>query len=94
MLMPLEHQVVQKLHAVTGTGDRVRDLVDLQIMFSNSDIDLAATRCTCERLFAYRQGQADPIDQGTPLSGGFCKQNPDAKVGFGFSRQVAGIVCR
>lgn len=59
-LMPLEHQVAQKLHAVTGAGDRVRDLVDLQVVFSNSDIDLAATRRTCERLFAYRQGQAWP----------------------------------
>lgn len=59
-LMPLEHQVAQKLHAVTGTGDRVRDLVDLQVMFSNSDIDLAATKRTCERLFAYRQRQAWP----------------------------------
>ena len=58
--MTLEHQVAQKLHAVTGTGDRVRDLVDLQVMFSNSDIDLAATKCTCERLFAYRQRQAWP----------------------------------
>lgn len=59
-LMPLEHQVAQKLHAVTGAGDRVRDLADLQVVFSNSDIDLAATRHTCERLFAYRQGQAWP----------------------------------
>lgn len=59
-LMTLEHQVAQKLHAVTGTGDRVRDLVDLQVMFSNSDIDLAATKRTCERLFAYRQRQAWP----------------------------------
>ena len=59
-LMPLEHQVAQKLHAVTGTGDRVRDLIDLQVMFSNSDIDLAATKRTCERLFAYRQRQAWP----------------------------------
>ena len=59
-LMPLEHQVAQKLHAVTGTGDRVRDLVDLQVIFSNSDIDLAATKRTCERLFAYRQRQAWP----------------------------------
>lgn len=27
-LMPLEHQVAQKLHAVTGGGDRARDLID------------------------------------------------------------------
>ena len=58
--MTLEHQVAQKLHAVTGTGDRVRDLVDLQVIFSNSDINLAATKRTCERLFAYRQRQAWP----------------------------------
>ena len=33
--MPLEHQVAQRLHAVTGTGDRVRDLIDLQVIFAN-----------------------------------------------------------
>lgn len=27
-LMPLEHQVAQKLHAVTSGGDRARDLID------------------------------------------------------------------
>ena len=59
-LMPLEHQVAQKLHAVTGAGDRVRDLIDLQVMFANSDVDLAATRRTCERLFAYRKAQDWP----------------------------------
>lgn len=59
-LMPLEYQVAQKLHAVTGEGDRVRDLIDLQVVFANSDVDLAATRRTCERLFAYRKAQDWP----------------------------------
>lgn len=59
-LMPLEHQVAQKLHAVTGKDDRVRDLVDLQIILSNSEVDLSATKRVCERLFAYRQKQPWP----------------------------------
>lgn len=59
-LMPLEHQVAQKLHALTGVGDRIRDLVDLQIIFANSEVDLHATRRVCERLFAYRQAKEWP----------------------------------
>ena len=59
-LMPLEHQVAQKIHAVTGAGDRVRDLIDLQVVFANSEVDPAATRRTCERLFAYRKAQEWP----------------------------------
>lgn len=59
-LMSLEHQVAQKLHAVTGTVDRVRDLVDLQIILARSKVDLPATRRVCERLFAYRKAQAWP----------------------------------
>ena len=59
-LMPLDHQIAQKLHAVSGSGDRVRDLVDLQLILGRAEIDLAATRKICERLFSYRQAQAWP----------------------------------
>lgn len=59
-LMPLTYQVAQKLHALTGSGDRVRDLIDLQLVFANAEIDLAKTRRICERLFAYRQKQEWP----------------------------------
>lgn len=59
-LMPLVHQVAQKIHAVTGGGDRVRDLVDLQLISANSELNLAETRQTCVRLFAYRKAQAWP----------------------------------
>ena len=59
-LMPLDHQIAQKLHAVTGGGDRARDLVDLQLIVANGDVDLVAARRTCERLFAYRKAQAWP----------------------------------
>jgi hypothetical protein len=51
-LMDLCYQVAQKLHGLTSGGDRVRDLVDLQLIMSNADVDLARTRIICARLFA------------------------------------------
>ena len=59
-LMSIEHQIAQKLHAVTTTGDRARDLVDLQLIARNCEIDFLATQQTCVRLFAYRKAQAWP----------------------------------
>ncbi len=57
--MRLEHQVAQKLHAVSGPGsDRAHDLIDLQIAISEGSIDYAKTKSTCVRLFEYRQEQA------------------------------------
>ncbi len=59
-LMPLDHQIAQKLHAASGPGDRARDLIDLQLIAARADIDLTATKATCERLFSYRKAQAWP----------------------------------
>lgn len=60
-LMPLHHQVAQKLHAVTSPGsDRAHDLIDLQVMAAGGKIDLRRTRETCERLFIYRNLQPWP----------------------------------
>ncbi len=59
-LMPLDHQIAQKIHAVSSAGDRARDLVDLQLIFSRSEVDFSMLRETCERLFAYRKAQAWP----------------------------------
>lgn len=59
-LMRLEYQVAQKLHAVTGNGDRPRDLIDLQLIMDGAEVDLVAARRTCERLFAYRKKQGWP----------------------------------
>lgn len=59
-LMSLPHQVAQKLHALTGEGERLRDLVDLQLIVANADLDLHVIRCVCERLFTYRKRQAWP----------------------------------
>ena len=60
-LMPLHHQIAQKLHAAsTPGGDRAHDLIDLQVICSLGDVDLARTRETCVMLFAYRRQQAWP----------------------------------
>lgn len=59
-LMDLSYQVAQKLHGLTSGGDRVRDLVDLQLIVCNADVDLARTRRVCVRLFAYRKAQMWP----------------------------------
>ncbi len=60
-LMPLHFQIAQKLHAVSSlNNNRARDLVDLQLILKNSQVDLAKTKQTCRRLFAYRQKQAWP----------------------------------
>lgn len=65
--MKLEHQIAQKLHAVSGAGsERAHDLIDLQIIVNNGDVDYGLACRTCERLFAYRKEQAWPptIDKG------------------------------
>jgi len=59
-LMDLCYQVAQKLHGLTGSPNRVRDLVDLQLIAGKTDIDLARTRRICMRLFAYRHAQPWP----------------------------------
>jgi hypothetical protein len=60
-LMPLHHQIAQKLHGVSGlNSDRAHDLIDLQVIVAESDIDYRQVRETCARLFAYRQRQAWP----------------------------------
>lgn len=59
-LMPLDHQIAQKLHAVSGPGDRARDLIDLQLIDARAEVDLTAARAACRRLFSYRRAQAWP----------------------------------
>lgn len=86
--MPLEHQVAQKIHALTGGGDRVRDLVDLQIVFANSEVVLHATRRVCERLFAYRQAQAWP-PAITPREG-WAEQCPAQAEGLPVRQDLGG----
>lgn len=60
-VMRADHQVAQKLHAVSGEGsERARDLVDLQLLDESEDLDLRQVAATCVRLFNYRRQQTWP----------------------------------
>lgn len=60
-VMRADHQIAQKLHAVSGVGsERARDLVDLQLLDDREDLELGEVAETCVRLFAYRRQQAWP----------------------------------
>lgn len=60
-LMPLHHQIAQKLHGATEPKSRrAHDLIDLQFIVGKGNVDYGKTRETCVRLFSYRQMQAWP----------------------------------
>lgn len=60
-VMRADHQVAQKLHAASETGnERARDLVDLQLLDRGEELDLAQVASTCRRLFEYRRQQEWP----------------------------------
>jgi len=60
-LMPLSHQVAQKLHGLSDPGsNRAHDLVDLQLIIAHGGVDFAETRQIAERLFANRRRQSWP----------------------------------
>ncbi len=55
-VMPADHQIAQKIHASTIPGsDRAHDLVDLQLLGTHEQLDLAQVKATCLRLFTYRK---------------------------------------
>ena len=58
-VLPLHHQISQKLHACSEPGsDRAHDLVDLQLMTPHADP--ALVRETAVRLFAFRKSHEWP----------------------------------
>lgn len=60
-LMPLRHQIAQKLHGASEPNSRrAHDLIDLQCILANETIDYGALKTTCQRLFAYRKMQVWP----------------------------------
>lgn len=60
-VMPLHHQIAQKLHGVSEPGSkRAHDLIDLQVIVIRGKVDYALTKITCERLFRYRNTHAWP----------------------------------
>lgn len=67
-VMRVDHQIAQKLHAVSAEGsERVRDLVDLQILASHEHLNFRQLRQTCDRLFRFRrQHEWPPTIHGRP----------------------------
>jgi hypothetical protein len=64
-LLPIDHQMAQKLHASSwldknGENDRAHDLVDLQLLVREEAPDLACVGVTARRLFASRHAQLWP----------------------------------
>lgn len=62
-MLPIAHQIAQKLHTCTwvgdGTGnDRAHDLVDLQVIVRQEQPDLTLAGSVAARLFASRRAQA------------------------------------
>ena len=60
-LMPLEHQIAQKLHGLTEeSSERAHDLVDIQLICKRSVIDIGKVREIAAKLFRYRKMQTWP----------------------------------
>lgn len=60
-VMSADHQIAQKLHALTSAGsERARDLIDLQLLEKSEVLDLELIAKTCVRLFQYRNAQEWP----------------------------------
>ncbi len=64
-LLPVHHQIAQKLHACTsvgstGTNERAHDLVDLQLPVAGERPDPARVRSTARRLFVSRRRHSWP----------------------------------
>jgi hypothetical protein len=82
-LMPLSHQIAQKLHGLSeSNSNRVHDLIDLQVMIHKSNIDYRKTKEVCERLFAYRRQQTWPpiIEKGIEWDDLYLNQAGDLPV--------------
>lgn len=60
-LLSVEQQIAQKIHALTfDHNDRAHDLIDLQILWTQSNFDLKRTLSLCERTFRYRKNEDWP----------------------------------
>ena len=60
-LIKIAHQIAQKLHGLIDADYvRAQDLIDLQLMMSHENVDLAEVNSICGRLFANRQKHSWP----------------------------------
>jgi len=60
-LIPIPHQIAQKLHGLSSANsERAHDLIDLQLILKNEDVDYVKTKEACQRLFNSRKLQEWP----------------------------------
>lgn len=82
-VMPLKHQIAQKLHAVSAPGSaRAHDLIDLQLIDTARTDDYGDVKDVCKRLFAYRKMQAWPplVVSGPEWESLYAAQLPDGDL--------------
>ena len=82
-LMKLHHQIAQKLHGITDPSqNRPHDLIDLQLICSQTELDLSLVNKTCARLFAHRRRQGWPakVVKGTDWDVGYDAAKYDLAV--------------
>lgn len=78
-VMPLHHQIAQKLHAVSEpNSSRAHDLIDLQLLDAAYDGNYSDIKATCVRLFTYRRAQSWPpvVIEGTDWRTAYADQLP------------------
>ena len=73
-------RVAQKLHELTSGGDRVRDLVDLQLIMGNADVDLARTRPGLREALRLPEGTGMAA-QGRRRGGAGASSTPTRRMG-------------
>lgn len=81
--MRLEFQIAQKLHGASAPNSkRAHDLIDLQLILSRAEVDLAKTASICRRLFAYRKVHEWPpaITKGENWDSAYAAQRLDLPV--------------
>ena len=84
-LMPLEHQIAQKLHGLTEvSSQRAHDLVDIQLICKRSKVDVNRVREIAARLFKYRKMQPWPTS--------VVKQSGWEQLYEAASRKVSGVM--
>lgn len=82
-VMPLRHQIAQKLHAVSAPGSmRAHDLIDLQLLDRTYIGDYADVKATCKRLFTYRKMQDWPpcIEPNSSWESAYADQLPEGDL--------------
>lgn len=102
-VLPISHQIAQKLHACTEPGtDRAHDLVDLQLLLATHQVDLSAVGDIARRLFRSRRKHSWPptvtVNDGWPALYGNAREElpvlPDVDAAVAWTNNLIGRIER